>query len=186
MFSETATEIVMWITSDLLADRTDLLADRTTQRAASALLLLHAQQRAHFFVEETLPGTIGLDPLAVNDELRNRTLADVFYEFVRCARSALDIDFVEGEVVLFQKALGFATIATPERGVNSQIHFYYRNKSKILTSSRASKLLNLKVKRATRPFVFLGRGENNRDSDRNLSAVCRDYLNEKSSLRRRW
>ena len=63
-----------------------------------------------------------MNPLAVDDELRNRSLAYVLDEFVYCARCAFDINFIKRNVVLFEEVLGFAAIATPERCINRQIH----------------------------------------------------------------
>lgn len=66
--------------------------------------------------------SIWLDPLAVNDKLRNCTLAHVPDKFVGSAWGILDVNLEERNVMFFQEVLGFATIAAPERGVDSEIH----------------------------------------------------------------
>ena len=38
-------------------------------------MVLDAQTLGHFFVQETFAGTVGLHPFAVNDKLRDGTLA---------------------------------------------------------------------------------------------------------------
>jgi len=96
--------------------------EREGLAASNGLLLLHAQQLTHFFVEEALSWTIGLYPFAVDYELRNSTFANVLDELVCRARRALDVDFVEGNIVFLEEVLGLTAIATPERGVNGQIH----------------------------------------------------------------
>jgi len=90
----------------------------------SMRLLRHAQQRAHFFVEEALTRTIWLYPLAIDDELRNCTSAHVLDQLVGCARRALDIDFMEGNIVLLEEIFGLTAVATPERSVDGQIHLF--------------------------------------------------------------
>src|ERR1022692_3869666 len=67
-------------------------------------------------------GPVGLPPFAVNQKLRNRPLARALPHFVRRSRSVLDIDFFEGNIVLFQKALSLPAIGTPERGIDDDLH----------------------------------------------------------------
>jgi len=83
---------------------------------------LNAQQYAHFFIEESFAGKVRLHPPAVDHELRNRAFADVLQEFIGSPRGTFDIDFLKGNVVLFQKILGFAAIAAPKGGIDGQIH----------------------------------------------------------------
>jgi len=73
-------------------------------------------------MEKSTAGTIGLHPLAVDDELGNGAFAYVLKHQVGCARSYLDVDFFVGYVVGIKKTLGFPAIAAPGRSINSQIH----------------------------------------------------------------
>jgi hypothetical protein len=73
-------------------------------------------------VEEALAGLVGLDPLSVDDELRDGALADVEEERVDGAGSGFDVDFGEGDVVLGEEALGLAAVAAPVGGVDEKFH----------------------------------------------------------------
>jgi hypothetical protein len=81
-------------------------------------------------VEEATAGAVGLDPFAVDDELRDGVLADVGEDFFGGAGGLLDVDFGEGDAVGFEKALGLATVTAPGGGINQDLHrcSSYRNK----------------------------------------------------------
>jgi hypothetical protein len=83
---------------------------------------LDPQALGHFLVQEPFSLPVGLHPFAVNDELRDGSLARPLDHFVGGAGRAFDIDLVEGDVVLFEKALGFAAVRAPKGGVNSHFH----------------------------------------------------------------
>ena len=64
-------------------------------------------------MKEALAGAVGLDPFAVDDELGDGTFADVAEDLVGGAGGLLDVDFLKGDLVLGEEALGFAAIAAP-------------------------------------------------------------------------
>lgn len=73
----------------------------------------HAEELGHFVVQKAFSWLVGLDPLAVENELWNRALAGVGDHLLCSTWRRFDIDFGEGNCVLGQKALGCATIAAP-------------------------------------------------------------------------
>ena len=73
----------------------------------------NAEKRRHFFVEEAAAGAVGLNPLAVEDELGDCFLAYVFQNLICGAGGLLNIDLFVGNVVLGEEALGLAAVATP-------------------------------------------------------------------------
>jgi hypothetical protein len=87
-----------------------------------SLLLGDTQLFRHFLVKKPFSHAIGLDPFAVDHKLRDSALAGVLHDIVRRAGRALDVNFVEREVVLFQEALGLAAVRTPGGRVDSDFH----------------------------------------------------------------
>lgn len=73
-------------------------------------------------MKETLAWTVGLDPFAVEYELRDRPLAHIADNLIRGARAGFDIDFREGNLVLLQEAFGFAAVAAPGSGIDQHMH----------------------------------------------------------------
>jgi hypothetical protein len=73
-------------------------------------------------VKEALARTVGLDPFAVEYELRDRSLAHIPDDLIRGARAGLDIDFGEGNLVLLQEPFGFAAISAPGSGIDQHMH----------------------------------------------------------------
>jgi hypothetical protein len=71
------------------------------------------EELGHLIVEEAVAGAVGLDPFAVDDKLRDGTLAYVGEDEIGSARRVLDIDFFEGDVVGGEEALRFAAVAAP-------------------------------------------------------------------------
>ena len=81
-----------------------------------------AEQLAHLCMEEAAAGLIRLYPLAVDDILGNRALADMPQYFFDGAWRGFDVDFGVRNPVLVEKALGFAAIAAPCRSVEQNLH----------------------------------------------------------------
>jgi len=77
---------------------------------------------AHLLMQEALAGTVRLYPLAVNDKLRDGSLADVADHFIGGAGAGLDIDLGVGDLVFLEELLGFATIAAPRCGIDRHVH----------------------------------------------------------------
>ena len=77
------------------------------------LRIFNSETGRHFFVQESFAGAIGLDPFAVDNELGNSTLASPLYDFGGGSGSGGDVHFFIRNVVLRQKALGFAAVGTP-------------------------------------------------------------------------
>ena len=73
-------------------------------------------------MKEAAAWSIRLNPLAVQDELRDGALAGVLDDFVRSAGDRLNVDFGVGNFVLGEKAFGFAAIAAPGSGVDEEFH----------------------------------------------------------------
>ena len=64
-------------------------------------------------MQETTAWFVGLDPLAVEHELRNGALAGVGDDLLGGAGRFFDVDLGVGNRVLIEKALGLAAVATP-------------------------------------------------------------------------
>ncbi len=88
------------------------------------LFLGDAEELGHLIVEEAAAGLVGLDPFAVDDELRDGALAYVGNELVGGTGGVLDVYLFEWDVVGGKEALGFATVAAPGGGVDGEIHTY--------------------------------------------------------------
>ena len=67
-------------------------------------------------------GFVGLDPLAVEDELRDAALAGLGDHLVGGAWGGFDVDLGVGNRVSRKKALGFAAVAAPVSGINEKLH----------------------------------------------------------------
>jgi len=67
---------------------------------------------------------VGLDPLAVEDELRDGALAGLRDDLFGCAGGVFDVDLGEGDGVRCQEALCFAAVTAPVCGVDEQAHVY--------------------------------------------------------------
>ena len=72
-----------------------------------------AEECGHFFMQEALADTVGLNPFAVQDELRDGTFAGVGDDLIGGAGSALDIDLSKGDGVAGEKTFGLAAVAAP-------------------------------------------------------------------------
>jgi hypothetical protein len=73
-------------------------------------------------VEEASARTVRLDPFAIQDKLRDGSLADVTDNLVRGSGAGLDVDLGIGDLVFFEKLLGFAAIAAPRGRIKQQRH----------------------------------------------------------------
>lgn len=93
-------------------------------------IVADTEQFAHLFVEEAFARAIGLDPDAVDDKLRDGTLAGAGENLLRCAGRLLDINLFVGNVVLGEKSFGNAAVRAPTGRVNNKFHFALR----VLTS----------------------------------------------------
>ena len=73
-------------------------------------------------MQEALAGSIGLNPLSVEDELWDGALAGVRDDFVGCSGGGLDVDLGIGNGMGGEETFGLAAIATPWGGVDDQFH----------------------------------------------------------------
>src|SRR5580658_9931765 len=87
-----------------------------------ALVVLHAQPLRHLLIEKALARTVRLHPLAIDHKLRYGLFSGAFHDFVNRAGRGGDVDLFVSNVVLGEKALGFAAIRTRGGGVNDQFH----------------------------------------------------------------
>jgi hypothetical protein len=81
-----------------------------------------AEEFGHFFVQEPFAGAVGLDPIAVDDELRDGPPAGVGEDFRGGTGIFLDVNFFEWNMVALKESLGFAAVGAPESGINRQFH----------------------------------------------------------------
>jgi hypothetical protein len=82
----------------------------------------HPEQLAHLLVEEASAWTVRLDPFAIQDELRDGSLAHMTDKLVRSAGSVLDVDLGISDLVFFEEFLGFAAIAAPHSRIKQKRH----------------------------------------------------------------
>ena len=80
------------------------------------------QAAAQLVEKEAAAGRVGLEPLAVDDQLRDGPLPRVADYFVGGVRVAVDIDFSIGDAVGIEKLLRGAAVAAPCGGVNLHCH----------------------------------------------------------------
>src|SRR5260370_39285205 len=85
-------------------------------------LLVDRQRFCHVFVEETVAGTVGLDPFSINYKLRDGALARPLDDLIGGSRSGLDVDVRVRKLVPVEKALGLPAIGTPKGGINGDFH----------------------------------------------------------------
>ena len=92
------------------------------ERARTVGLLLYAEEFRHLFMQEAVAWAVGLDPFAVEHELRNGFFAHVFVHGFGGAGYLLNVDLGVGDVVLREETLGFTTITAPGSGIHGQFH----------------------------------------------------------------
>ena len=73
-------------------------------------------------MQETFPGSIGLDPFSIQNELWDRALAGVGNDLRCSAWGGFDVDFGVGDGVLAEEALGLAAVAAPVGGIDKKLH----------------------------------------------------------------
>ena len=69
-------------------------------------------------MEEAAAGAIGLNPPAVEDELRDGALTGVSDDLGCGAWGGFDVDLGVGDGMVSEETLGLAAVATPCGGVN--------------------------------------------------------------------
>ena len=79
------------------------------------------QPLSHFVVKHAFAGAVGLEPFAVDDQLRDGALTGAADDFVGSAGGSFDIDIGVGKVVLFEKAPGSPAVGAPEGGVEDDV-----------------------------------------------------------------
>jgi hypothetical protein len=86
------------------------------------LRLRDSQPFRHLVIQKSLTGAVGLHPFPINYKLRNGSLARLPDHFIGGAWSGFDVDFLEGNLVFVQKALGEPAVRAPEGGVENHFH----------------------------------------------------------------
>src|SRR5271169_2715733 len=151
--------------------------------------MLDPEAFSHFVVKKTFTGTVGLDPFAVDDELGNGAFAGAFNDFVGGTGGGLDVDFFVGNIVLGEKAPGFAAVGAPEGGVEDEFHDLVWG-TQLATSYTRSSCAT--VRSFTRLPVFRVPAGSNRRSQHSSSATgrcstpCGTTMNSPSSIHSWW
>src|SRR5579871_4085089 len=68
----------------------------------------------HFLEEEAFADAVGLNPFAINYELRNGTFSGAFNDFFCRTRRSFNVNIGERDIVLLEKALGHTALGTPK------------------------------------------------------------------------
>ena len=76
----------------------------------------------HFLVEKAAPGSVRLDPLAIDHELGDGPFAYMPDDFLGGTGAALDVNFSVGNLVLLKKSFGLAAISAPGGGIHQTEH----------------------------------------------------------------
>ena len=84
--------------------------------------VVNPQNFRHLLVEKSLSRSVGLNPSAIDYELRNRSLSRTPDNLFGSPRSDFDVDFSERNIVLCQKALGRSAVGAPEGRINRDLH----------------------------------------------------------------
>src|SRR5271168_3720490 len=82
----------------------------------------HSEELAHLVVQEAFAWTIGLNPFAIDDELRDGSFAHVPDNLFCGPWGGLDIDLAIGDLVFIEESFGLATVAAPCSGINQYMH----------------------------------------------------------------
>ena len=72
-----------------------------------------SEQLAHLFVQEALAWTIGLNPFAIDHELRDGSFAYVLDDLFRGSWGGLDIDLGVRDLVFIEESFSLTTVAAP-------------------------------------------------------------------------
>jgi hypothetical protein len=78
----------------------------------------NSEKLAHLLVQKALAWTIGLNPLTIDYELRDGSLADVLDNLFCGPGGGLDIDLAIGDLVFVEETFGLAAVAAPCSGIN--------------------------------------------------------------------
>jgi hypothetical protein len=73
-------------------------------------------------VQEALAWTIGLNPFAIDYELRDGSFAHVPDNLFCGPWGGLDIDLAVGDLVFIKESFSLATIAAPRGGIDQDMH----------------------------------------------------------------
>ena len=73
-------------------------------------------------MQEAFPGSIGLDPFSIQNELWDRALAGVGNDLRCSAWGGFDVDFGVGDGVLAEETLCLAAITAPVGGIDKKLH----------------------------------------------------------------
>jgi hypothetical protein len=82
----------------------------------------NSEELGHLVVQKAFAGPIRLDPLSIQDELRNRALAGVGNDLGCSAWGGFDVDFGVGDGVQAEETLCLAAIAAPVGGIDKKLH----------------------------------------------------------------
>jgi len=102
--------------------RTLRLGSGQAEASAPTLGVVYAEDFGHFLVEKAFAGAVGLDPSAINHELRNGSFARAANDLVCGTGRGFNVDFFERDVVLREEALGGPAVRAPEGGVEHDLH----------------------------------------------------------------
>jgi hypothetical protein len=72
--------------------------------------------------EQAAAGGVGLEPFAVDDQLRDGALADVANDFIGGGGVGVDVDFGVLDTVGVEKLFGCAAISAPVGCINLDLH----------------------------------------------------------------
>jgi hypothetical protein len=82
----------------------------------------HSEELNHLLVKEALARAVGLNPFAIDYELRDGSLADVPDHFLCGPGGGLDIDLAIGDLVFVEKSFGLAAVTAPCSGIDQHMH----------------------------------------------------------------
>jgi hypothetical protein len=84
--------------------------------------LRYAEQVSHLVVQKALSWPVWLNPLSIEDKLRDCAFTRVGNDLLCGARSLFDVDFGIGDRVLGEKTLRLAAVAAPVGRVDKKLH----------------------------------------------------------------
>jgi len=84
----------------------------------------NSQPHLQFIQKQAAPRFVGLEPLSVDDQLRNRALANVANHFGRGSRICIHVDLCVFDPVRIEKLLGGPAIPAPARGIDLHLHVH--------------------------------------------------------------
>lgn len=78
-------------------------------------------------MQEAPTGNVGLDPLAIQHELRDSSLAGPLDYFLGGAGNFFNVHFFVGNLMLRQPALSDVAITAPWSGIDGQVNVFQGN-----------------------------------------------------------